>query len=201
MSFRDAFASYTRSLARRTCDGAHTYLPGPVAVTLPDPNAKYSHCCIERLAPTLAAGNDIAVPSSNAICLSFHLSPSPSSSSFLPCASRSKEAKVEANHHAITAPGAANSDPFRERQQPPFAAPGHSLPLYRYSKTNNLHPRLRGKKGLSLSTIHPLLRLFSPNHRRADRSLDYWHPGNPSREWRRFHFENRSTDTPILPTY
>lgn len=77
MSFRDAFASYTRSLARRTCDGAHTYLPGPVAVTLPDPNAKYSHCCIERLAPTLAAGNDIAVPSSNAICLSFHLSPSP----------------------------------------------------------------------------------------------------------------------------
>lgn len=73
--------------------------------------------------------------------------------------------------------------------------------LYRYSKTNNLHPRLRGKKGLSLSTIHPLLRLFSPNHRRADRSLDYWHPGNPSREWRRFHFENRSTDTPIQPTY
>ena len=58
-------------------------------------------------------------------------SPSLSSSSFLPRTSRSKEAKVEANHHAITAPGAANSDPFRERQQPPFAAPGHSLPLYR----------------------------------------------------------------------
>lgn len=131
MSFRDAFRLvHAIPRATRTCDGAHTYLPGPVAVTLPDPNAKYSHCCIERLAPTLvwpAMISPFLLPTRSAPPLPLPLS----SSSFLPRTSRSKEAKVEANHHAITAPGAANSDPFRERQQPPFAAPGHSLPLYR----------------------------------------------------------------------
>lgn len=103
-----------------------------------------------------------------------------------------REAKVEANHHAITAPGAANSDPFSEssnRLLPPWGI--------HHCGTGIAKPTIfilssAGKKGLS--TLHPLLRLFSPNHRRADRSADYWHPGNPSREWRRFHFENRSTD-------
>lgn len=132
MSFRDAFRLvHAIPRATRTCDGAHTYLPGPVAVTLLYRPKREILPLLYRAtrSHTRVAGNDIAVPSSNTICPP--PSPSLSSSSFLPRTSRSKEAKVEANHHAITAPGAANSDPFRERQQPPFAAPGHSLPLYR----------------------------------------------------------------------
>lgn len=125
------FASYTRFLARhvRVTERILIFqVPSPL-LYFTDPNAKYSHCCIERLAPTLvwpAMISPFLLPTRSA-----PPSPSLSSSSFLPRTSRSKEAKVEANHHAITAPGAANSDPFRERQQPPFAAPGHSLPLYR----------------------------------------------------------------------
>lgn len=116
---------------------------------------------------------------------------------------------MEANHHAITAPGAANSDPFRERQQPPFAAPGHSLPLCvpLHSKTNNLHPRLRGKKGPSLSlSLSPPSTLFSASFLQitggpTDRSPLLASGESTPREWRRFHFENRSTDAPSQPTY
>jgi len=68
--------------------------------------------------------------------------------------------------------------PVPRKQQPPFAALGHSPPRYRCCKTNNLRPVPRKKR--PLPTPRPVLRPLSPNHRRADRSSDYWHPGNPS---------------------
>jgi len=70
--------------------------------------------------------------------------------------------------------------PVPRKQQPPFAALGHSPPRYRCCKTNNLRPVPRKKEHCPSS--RPVPRPFSPNHRRADRSSDYWHPGNPSRE-------------------
>lgn len=70
--------------------------------------------------------------------------------------------------------------PVPRKQQPPFAALGHSPPRYRCCKTNNLRPTAAEKR--ALPSPRPAPRPFSPNHRRADRSSDYWHPGNPSRE-------------------
>lgn len=67
--------------------------------------------------------------------------------------------------------------PVPRKQQPPFAALGHSPPRYRCCKTNNLRPLPRKKEHCPSP---PPGRPFSPNHRRADRSSDYWHPENPS---------------------
>lgn len=72
-----------------------------------------------------------------------------------------------------------DSDPFPEssnRLLPPWGIHHHR---YRCCKTNNLRPVPRKKRPLP-TPLRPVLRPFSPNHRRADWSSDYWHPGNPS---------------------
>lgn len=71
MSFRDAFRLvHAIPRATRTCDGAHTYLPGPVAVTLLYRPKREILPLLYRAtrSHTRVAGNDIAVPSSNTIC-------------------------------------------------------------------------------------------------------------------------------------
>lgn len=89
-------------------------------------------------------------------------------------------AKVEANHHAITAPGTAGTPTCSQKAATAFCRPGAfttAVPLLQNQQSSSCVPR---KKRASLS-LSPFPALFSPNHRRADRSSDYWHPGNPSR--------------------
>lgn len=92
-----------------------------------------------------------------------------------------QEAKVEANHHAITAPGAAGT-PTRSQKAAAtaFCRPGAfttAVPVLQNQQSSSCAAEKR-----ALPSSHPVPRPFSPNHRRADRSSDYWHPGNPSRE-------------------
>jgi len=94
--------------------------------------------------------------------------------------SSAKEAKVEANHHAITAPGAAGTPTRSQKAATAFCRPGAfttAVPVLQNQQSSSCAAEKR-----ALSFPHPVPRPFSPNHRRADRSSDYWHPGNPSRE-------------------
>lgn len=93
---------------------------------------------------------------------------------------RSKEAKVEANHHAITAPGAARTPTRSQKAATAFCRPGAfttAVPVLQNQQSSSCAAEKR-----SLPSPRPAPRPFPPNHRRADRSSDYWHPGNPSRE-------------------
>lgn len=212
---------HTRFPETRTCDGTHEYLSSRSRrVTLQTGTRNTLERFVpDTLAPTFVPGNDIAFLLSRrdlpffpdrldstrtlrcspifSLTVSSSFSPSlsvsPSLSLRLP--SRSKERRrwrLITTQSPVLPVRAGNSDPFSEssnRLLPPWGI--------HHCGTATAKPTIfvlgsAGKKGLS--TVHPLLRLFSPNHRRADRSADYWHPGNPSREWRRFHFENRSTD-------
>lgn len=77
--------------------------------------------------------------------------------------------------------------PVPRKQQPPFAALGHSPPpRYRCCKTNNLRPVPRKKERRTSRLPYALRAPRSPPPFRqitggpTDRS-DYWHPENPSR--------------------
>ena len=186
--------------------------------------AKYSRLtlCTGQLAPTFVPGNDIAFLLSTTICLSFRtvrggLSASPIFSLSLLLFSSVRQSLAVSRSLSLTLPSrskerrrwrlittqspalpvrAGNSDPFSEsssnRLLPPWGIHHSAAVLPRQNQqSSSSAPR----KKRPLSTVHPLLRLFSPNHRRADRSADYWHPGNPSREWRRFHFERTDRQT------
>lgn len=63
---------------------------------------------------------------------------------------------MEANHHAITAPGADQVRLVLRKQQPPFAALGHSPPRRSgIAKPTIFILRLRGEKALLPSTLFP----------------------------------------------
>lgn len=141
---------------------------------------------IGHLAPTLARTAMILRSFSR-----YHLrlfppvryAPSPALSllfSFPSSTRRSKEAKVEANHHAITAPGAAGTPTRSQKAATAFCRPRAfttAVPLLQNQQSSSCAAEKR-----ALPFPRPVPRPFSPNHRRADRSSDYWHPGNPSRE-------------------
>lgn len=81
-------------------------------------------------------------------------------------------------------PTPTRSEKGSNRLLPPRAIHYRRVPLH--SKTNNLHPRVRGKKSpsLSLSLHHPPSSppLFSKSPEGRPIALHYWHPGNPLRE-------------------
>lgn len=94
----DAFASHTRFPVTRTCDGAHTYLPGPVALLYRLVREILSNALYRATRSHIRAWQWYCVPSFNTICLSFRLDSTWTLCllvflfySFLPRSSRSKE--------------------------------------------------------------------------------------------------------------
>lgn len=151
-----------------------------------DPRSQSEWSRIGHLAPTLARTAMILRSFSRYYLRLFppvRFAPSPALSllfSFPSSTRRSKEAKVEANHHAITAPGAAGTPTRSQKAATAFCRPGAfttAVPVLQNQQSSSCAAEKR-----ALPSPRPVPRPFSPNHRRADRSSDYWHPGNPSRE-------------------
>lgn len=164
---------HTRFPETRTCDGTHEYLSSRSRrVTLQTgtrntlerfvPDNSLPHSCLAMILRSsfqddlpffpdrLDSTRTLRCSPISSLTVSPRLPPSDSLSQSLPEVAESveREAKVEANHHAITGAAGARGQlrPVLRKQQPPFAAVGHSPLRYCHGKTNNLRPQLRGKK-------------------------------------------------------